>query len=177
MRTVIVYESMYGNTHAIAVAIAAGIHDRGEVVVVPVALASPEVLDGVGLLVVGGPTHAHSLTSNTSRKSAADAAAKPDSELTMDADAFGPGLRDWFSALATAPGTTAAAFDTRYDGPPMLTGHASKGIGSRLRKHGYELITEPESFIVDKANHLLDGEVARAEAWGAALADHFAPAS
>ena len=53
MRAVIIYESMYGNTHAIAEAIGRGLAPQHEVSVVPVADATPELLDGAGLVVVG----------------------------------------------------------------------------------------------------------------------------
>ena len=64
----------------------------------------------------------------------------------------------------------AAAFDTRIDAPAALTGRASKGIAKRLRRCGFSLVVEPESFLVDKHNRLVDGEEERARAWGAALA-------
>src|SRR5215467_13986343 len=46
MRAVIIFESMYGNTHAIADAIGRGLGPEHEVSVVPVAEATPELLDG-----------------------------------------------------------------------------------------------------------------------------------
>ena len=65
-------------------------------------------------------------------------------------------------------GVAAAAYDTRVEGPVLLTGHASKAIGARLERHGYRLVTT-ESFLVDKAHHLLAGEDDRARDWAAAL--------
>jgi flavodoxin len=59
MKTVIVYESMYGNTRVIADAIAQGLGPECEAVVVPVSQARPQLLDGADLVVVGGPTHVH----------------------------------------------------------------------------------------------------------------------
>lgn len=167
MRVVIVYESMYGNTHEIADHVAKGMTED-DVVVTPVQGADAALLHGADLLVVGGPTHVHGMTSKTSRKAAADAAANDD-DLEMDPDAEGPGLRDWFHGLERAVGGRAAAFDTRIDASPALTGRASKGIARRLARHGYELVVDPESFLVDKENRLLDGEAQRAEQWGAVL--------
>jgi flavodoxin len=43
MKVVVVYESMFGNTHAIADAIAAGIGEGNDVVVLPVARAGQEL--------------------------------------------------------------------------------------------------------------------------------------
>ncbi len=168
MRALVVYESMYGNTHLIADAIGAGI--GGDTQVVSVHHATRELVEAADLLVVGGPTHVHGLTRESTRKTAAEAAEKPDSTLTMDPDAFGDGLREWFDALGDVVGEhRAAAFDTRMSGPPAFTGRASKGIAKRLRHHGFTLITDPESFIVDRETALEDDEDAHARAWGVGL--------
>src|SRR6516162_8654614 len=103
MKAVVVYESMYGNTHLVADAIAEGLRVEGEAVVVPVQEAVPELLAIADLFVVGGPTHVHAMSRATTRKAAVDAAQKPENELTVDPDAEGPGLRDWFDELGAAP--------------------------------------------------------------------------
>jgi hypothetical protein len=169
VRTVIVYESLYGNTHAVATAIADGMRGGAEVTVVQVAEASSELVAEADLLVVGGPTHAHGMTSSYSRADAIESAAK-DEDLHLDDAAYGPGLRDWFDALPAGHHRRCAAFDTRYDGPVVLTGRASRGIERRLHRHGFGSVAAPESFLVDKENHLLDGELDRAMAWGSELA-------
>jgi len=169
MRAVIVYESMYGNTRVIADAIGRGLGPDGETLVVPVAQARPELLEGVGLVVVGGPTHVHGLSRASTRRSAREAADKPASGLTMDPGAKGPGLRDWFEGLGRVD-TAAAAFDTRLDAPAMFTGRASKAIARLLRRHGAAMAAEPESFLVTKANRLRAGEEDRALEWGRRLA-------
>src|SRR5215472_5339801 len=113
MRVVIIYESMYGNTHAIADAIAQGLEPGNRVSVVPVAGASEELLNGADLVVVGGPTHVHGMSRASTRKSAVEQAHKsggPALEAGVTAD--GPGLRDWFGSLGQIS-AEAAAFDTR----------------------------------------------------------------
>ena len=62
MRAVIVYESMYGNTHQVAEAIGAGLEPACEVSIVPVSQATQESLAGADLVVVGGPTHVHGMS-------------------------------------------------------------------------------------------------------------------
>ncbi len=57
---------------------------------------------------------------------AVEAADKPVGGLTVEPDALGPGLREWFGSLGRYP-VKAAAFDTRMLGPAVLTGRASKG--------------------------------------------------
>lgn len=166
MRAVLVYESMYGNTRAVATDIAAGLRATHEVTLVPVARATPELVASADLLVVGGPTHVHGLSTATSRRSAAEAAGKDGSGLAMDPDARGPGLRSWLKGL-DAVDVPAVAFDTRVGGLAALTGRASRGIARLLIRRGCRLVAEPESFLVSKHNTLLDGEAARASSWGA----------
>jgi hypothetical protein len=170
MKVVVVYESMYGNTHAVAEAVANGLRGPGDdVMVVSVHDATDAVLHGADLLVAGGPTHVHGLTRPSTRKAAVEAAEKPDADLALDPDAEGDGLREWFDHTDALP-HLAAAFDTRIDASAVITGRASKGIAKRLHKHGCALVLEPESFLVTKENHLLDHESEHAREWGAALA-------
>jgi hypothetical protein len=176
MRTVIVYESMYGNTHAIAGAIARGLETGHEVTVVPVAGATLELLDEADLVVVGGPTHMHGMSGTRTRRAAVAEARKDGSPLTLDPHAEGPGLHDWFGSLGRMS-ARAAAFDTRMAGPPILTGRASKGIAALLEQHGFALLVPAESFLVTKANKLRPGEEERAEIWGRELAAKLAPAT
>ena len=169
MRALVIYESMYGNTRVVASNIADGLRGTYEVTLVPVAAATADLIAQADLLVVGAPTHMHGLSTASSRQLARKAAVKPESGLTLDPDADGLALRDWLSGLAGGHGL-AAAFDTRLAGAPVLTGRASRGISRLLRRHGYRLITPPESFVVTKLNTLIDGEPSRARAWGEALA-------
>jgi hypothetical protein len=176
MRTLIVYESMYGNTHAVAEGIGSGLRPQGEVRVVPVREASADLVAWAELVVVGGPTHVHGMTRSSSRKGATDAALKPDSGLTLEPDAAGLGIREWLESIVKVDAKRAAAFDTRVDAPALLTGRASAGIANGLSRHGFTLVAKPESFLVDKQNHLVAGEADRATLWGASLARDLVPA-
>jgi hypothetical protein len=185
MKAVVVYESMYGNTHLVADAIGGGLRNTGDVdvAVVSVDEANEVLLKDADLVIVGGPTHAHGMSHTSTRRGAVDAATKPGKELALDPDAEGAGLRDWFTTLGHRS-ASAAAFDTRLDLPAVVTGRASKGIARRLRQHGFTLIMEPKSFFVTKQNHLEADEETHAREWGASLAaafrtlqpDHAAPA-
>ena len=165
MRAVVVYESMFGNTHAIADAIGRGIGEGLEpvdnVVVVPVVEA--------GRLVVGGPTHFHGMSSTHTRKWAASITKKPKNDLVLDRDAQGPGVGDWLRSLGDGR-PKVAAFDTRFKGPAVLRGRASRAISRKLRSRGFEVVAKPESFFVTLQNHLEPGEEARAQEWGKRLA-------
>jgi hypothetical protein len=170
MRALVVYESMYGNTHAVATGIAAGLHATHEVTLVPVTCATRELVMTADLIVVGGPTHMHGMSTMASRRTAAETARKPGSGLTMDPDADGPGLRGWLERLRVA-GVLAASFDTRLSGLPGFTGRASRGIARVLIRKGGRLVLPPESFLVSKKNTLLPGEAARACSWGALVGE------
>lgn len=176
MRAVVIYESMYGNTHVIADAIARGLRPAVEAAVIPVAEGAPELLDGAALVVAGGPTHIHGMSGERTRRAAAEAAHKEGSGLTLDAHADGPGLRDWLGALGRIDGW-GAAFDTRMAGPAALTGRASKTIARLLEQHGLTRIAPAQSFLVTKGNRLQPGEEDRAEQWGRELAARLPAAS
>ena len=169
MRAVVVYESMYGNTHLIADAIGAGLEAAFDVRVVPVSHAGPEVIADADLVVVGGPTHVHGMSRASTRKAAVQAADKPVGGLTVEPDALGPGLREWFGSLGDYR-VRAAAFDTRMHGPAALTGRAAKGVTRLLREHGFDVVAEPESFLVTKQDRLEPQEQNRARDWAAKLA-------
>jgi hypothetical protein len=168
MRALIVYESMYGNTRIVAERIASGLADRFEATPVAVSALSPADVAEADLIVCGAPTHAHGLSRPSTRRAAVDAASK-DPSLAVVVGADGPGIREWLNGLGRRDGQVAAAFDTRMKGPASLTGRASRTIGRRLRRHGRILAVTPESFLVDKHNRLMPGELDRAESWGRSL--------
>jgi hypothetical protein len=168
MKAVVIYESMYGNTHLVADAVAAGLSVYGEVEVMPVAKADRARVAEADLVVVGGPTHVHGMSRPSTRNAAIAATNKEGSQLHLDPDAEGSGLTEWFQTLDRVTGL-AAAFDTRAPGPPMLTGRASKRIARLLRRHGFTLLTEPESFVVTRDNHLDTAEERHARSWGMEL--------
>ena len=170
-RAVVIYESIYGNTRAVAEAIAAGLADHMEVTVAPVggAGAGAGALQGARLLVVGGPTHMHGLSTAMTRRMAAQAAEEDGHAPVEPEAARDPGLREWLRDLDGA-GYAAAAFDTRIDRSAVLTGTAARGIAKRLHRRGCTSAAKAESFFVDDGEGpLADGELERARAWGASL--------
>jgi len=127
MRAVIIYESKFGNTHAIADAIAKGLEPLDNVVVVSVVEGGRERSGDADLLVVGGPTHYHGMSRPRTRKWAASIAQKPKKDLVLERNAHGSGVRDWLRSLDHGH-TRFAAFDTRFKGPAVFRGRASKVI-------------------------------------------------
>src|SRR5215218_8498636 len=101
MRVAVVYESLYGNTHAVAAAVAAGVTDArpdAQVDVLRVDDADARQVAGADLLIVGGPTHMRGMTTSLSRKLgvSAEAKKKPTERHELEPGAEGPGLRDLF---------------------------------------------------------------------------------
>lgn len=167
MRTLVAYESMYGNTAAIGEAIATSLRAQGlEVDAGPISRIGPADAARVDLVIVGGPTHAHGMSRPGTRETAAS-----DKDNTFAEPTVAPGLREWMDDLPPGTERLAAAFDTRIDEPRFLTGSAAKGIAQRLERHGYRLVVEPESFLVSTKNRLLEEEIDHAASWGAELAE------
>jgi flavodoxin len=151
MKTLVVYDSLYGNTKTIAQAIGETI--SGEVEVLHVGDVNASGLGAYDLLVVGAPTHGF----------------RPS-----------PPMRDFLKRIpkGALQGVKVAAFDTRATeeelhshGAIMSTlvnvfGYAAEPIGDRLEKKGGELVISPEGFYVEGTEGpLTEGELERAADW------------
>jgi hypothetical protein len=161
MRALVIYESMFGNTEAVARAVREGIEASMHADVVEVGAAPDTVPADVTLLVVGGPTHALSMSRPTTRR---DAAQRSAAVVSRDR-----GIREWLGALpGVKAGAEATTFDTRMTS--RITGSAARAASRRLDRLGYSLVAAPASFrVTDMAGPLVDGELDRAREWGSAL--------
>lgn len=145
MNALVVYESQFGNTEKVALAIAGALRAFGQAQAVRVDPAHPIELQGVDMLVVGGPTQSWGVTS---------------------------GIRAF---LATIPpkqlrSLAVACFDTRYRQPRWLTGSAAGVMAKNLQKMGVSPLVPAESFLVSgKEGPLISGELDRAAAWARTL--------
>jgi len=151
MKTLVVYDSFFGNTEQIAQAIGNAPGFQKDVEILRVSNVKPEQLMGLGLLIVGSPTRAFRPT-----KAITDFLKKIPSN----------GLK----------GVRVAAFDTRISTTDInsrllsilvkLFGYAAKPIADKLEKKGGNLIVLPEGFSVkDSKGPLKDGELERAANW------------
>jgi hypothetical protein len=163
MRALVVYESMFGNTRTIADAVALGLSLWLDADVVEVGEAPTALPGDVGLLVVGGPTHAFGMSRPGTRREAAGQAENP-------VVSAGVGLREWLAGVRVgATDIAAATFDTRVR-KPHLPGSAAAAAAKRLRRLGFRVVARPESFYVDgKFGPLLSGEPERARRWAEGL--------
>jgi len=142
MKAVIVYDSAYGNTKAIAEAVASGL-GTANARTVPVARFRRADVSAGDLLVVGSPINGWRPTPKTM-------------ETLTAVESEG---------LA---GVLAAAFDTRVK--LFIHGDAAGKISRHLKKAGATPVSKPMPFYVGGTEGpLLPGETDRAKTWGAQL--------
>lgn len=164
MTALVVYESMYGNTQAVAAAIAEGLAPAGPVRVVEVGVlagtpAGRALTTDVDMLVVGASSQGFSLTRQGSRQDATG-----DFSFKMD-------LHEWLDTVKMPlGGVRFAAFDTKV-AKAVLASSPAKAADKQLRQKGARSVADPRSFLVyGKSEGLLPGELEQARAWGASLA-------
>ena len=157
MKAIVVYESIWGNTAAIARAIAEGIGP--ETRVLSTAEASAEAIAGADLLVVGSPVLGFSVPSDAMLKGIASGQGRD----PVAPDLSQPSMRAWLGTIPNGSGRS-AAFETRIWWSP---GGATSGITRALEKAGYSSLAKPQKFIVQgKYGPLRKGELEKAKQWG-----------
>jgi hypothetical protein len=160
MRAVVVYESHWGNTEAVARAIADGIGGDARALATDEAVGA--AMEGVDVIVAGAPVIAFALPRDGVLKQI-----EGDTKGPQPPDVSHPLLRSWLDALPGGRGW-GAAFETRIWWSPR---GATGSIESKLRRAGYQPIAKGERFIVAGAyGPLKGGELERAREWGATLA-------
>jgi len=151
MKTLVVYDSFFGNTEKIAVAIGKAFGNTKEVTICKAADVKPDMLDGLDYLIVGSPTRAFSPS---------------------------PATKSFLKDIPSKKlaGVKVVAFDTRIamtDKLPgflrfmaKLFGYADKPILDGLKKKGGEETVPSEGFFVlDSEGPLEKGEIERAVLW------------
>jgi hypothetical protein len=150
MNTLIVYDSLFGNTEQLAVAMARGLAAHGPSRSAHVNETPFTQLRDVDLLFLGCPTQQWNLT--------------PDMKVWLER-----------APVETLRGPRIACFDTRLRIPLWIGRHAAPLMARTLRRRGIALTAAPEGFLVrDRDRRLEAGEVARAVAWAMALGETIA---
>jgi flavodoxin len=154
MKTLVVYDSLYGNTEAIALAIGAAIGDamsvanRGDVEVQRVGQVDPADCEKADLLVIGSPTHG----------------ALPTEAIQGLIATIGSPSRE---------SARAATFDTRLTWPFLAKwgGFAAEKMADSLLAQGWVQVGKPGGFYVRglKKGPLKAGELERAATWARGL--------
>jgi hypothetical protein len=165
MHAIVVFESHWGNTAAVARAIAEGIGPDAKAMTT--SEATPDVVAGADLVVAGAPVMAFGLPSETMVTNAGK-----DPKAPRPADISHPPLRTWLGELPLVDGAAAvhhaASFETKLRWSP---GGATGAIDGKLRRAGFRSIARGEKFYVSSPyGPLRDGEIERARAWGQELA-------
>jgi flavodoxin len=156
MRAVVVYESHWGNTEAVARAIADGLGP--DAVALTTDQAGAAVIAGVDLIVAGAPVMGFRLPTEGMIEGL---------RTERGADTSNAPMRAWLEGLPDGSGAY-AAFETRIWWSP---GGATGAIGRALEAAGYRPIAKGHRFIVkDKDGPLREGELENARQWGAELA-------
>ncbi|MBJ8341298.1 flavodoxin family protein [Antrihabitans sp. YC3-6] len=165
MRALVVFESMFGNTEQIALAVADGLQSAYDVDVLNVDEAPPAIPSDIDLLVVGAPTHAFGLSRRQTRS---DAATRTQGETVTKYKS----VRDWLTSTSRSQNRVyAAAFGTHADKARLLPGSAARGAAKLLRRKRFDTLVKPANFFVeDVLGPLQSGEVSRAKIWGAEIA-------
>lgn len=145
MKTLIVFDSIHGNTERVAAAVGDVI--GAEVHLVRVSKVTSSDLRSVDLFIVGSPTHG----------------GRP----TQSVQGFLNGLQGPVGDMR------AAVFDTRMPAKWVrIFGYAAPRMAGALRDKGWSLIEPVEGFFVNgREGPLKDGEMQRAAAWAKAVAE------
>lgn len=160
MKAVVVYESLWGNTAAVARAIAEGI--GGDTRALHTDEATGEAIAGADLIVAGAPLLGFQLPTDQMRDGIRNQPGSTAPDLSHAS------MRSWLDGLAAGTGR-AAAFETRIWWSP---GSAAKTILEKLGERGYSPAAAPQRYLVTgRYGPLKAGELEKARAWGAELAD------
>ena len=161
-RALIIVESCFGNTRAIADSVAAGLIDGGiEAQVVDVARAPSALPSDLDLLILGAPTHNRGLpTAATRAKACAQAGAGSASQR----------ISQWLGNAEIPASLSVAAFDTVIS-KGWLSGSAAKAIAKTLQRRQGRRTVSVRSFVVTASKGpLATGQESDAHSWGRELA-------
>ncbi len=151
MKILIVYDSYFGNTEQVALALKKSFKDDDSVDIQRISQVTTDSLTRADLIIVGSPTRKFSAT---------------------------PAIKSFLKKLPekSLDGIKTAAFDTRIDILEInnrfltfmvkLFGYAAEPLDALLRKKGGKPVLPPEGFIVkDTEGPLKEGELDRAVSW------------
>jgi flavodoxin len=157
MKTVILFDSYFGNTEKVAASIKEMLDPSGELILSRFNNAPPNILEQTDILILGSPTRAFRPT-------------KPATDFLKNLPSN------------SLKGIKIAAFDTRIDLNDVnskflrlmagLFGYAAEPLQKIMVKKGGKAAAEPEGFYVKGTEGpMTDGELKRASAWAASMVE------
>lgn len=157
MKTVILYDSYFGNTEKVAASIKEMLDPSGELILSRFDGASQNILDNTDILILGSPTRAFRPT-------------KPATDFIKNLPSN------------SLKNIRIAAFDTRMDLKDVdskflrfmagLFGYAAEPLQKLMLKKGGISAGNPEGFYVKGTEGpMADGELERASAWAASMVE------
>jgi hypothetical protein len=160
MNVVVVYESHWGNTAAVARAIADGFGPAARVLTTDE--ASSTTVAEADLIIAGAPVMAFSLPNDKMLASLAH-----DTKAPTPPDLSHVSMRSWLDALPAGHGRS-VEFETGLRWSP---GGATGAIGHKLEQAGFRRLAKARRFVVKGSyGPLREGELQRAQEWGSELA-------
>lgn len=148
MKSLVIYDSVFGNTEKVAAMLAKALGDGTRLTKVDRVTAAD--LEGINFLVVGSPTRGFKPTE---------------------------GMVKWLNEIngQALSGIIAAVFDTRipletisskfFRAIVKMGGYADKPMAEVLKKKGVQVIATEGFFVADREGPLVEGELARASSW------------
>ncbi|HYK95058.1 MAG TPA: flavodoxin domain-containing protein [Candidatus Dormibacteraeota bacterium] len=159
MHAVVVFESHWGNTEAVARAIAEGLGENA--LALTTDQATETALECADLIVAGSPVMMFGLPTDKVVEGLEAGSDDPAPDVTH------PTIRTWLSRLPRGSARS-AAFETKLRWSPS---HGASSIDKAFESLGYRRLLPPMKFLVEgKRGPLKSGEIERARAWGTSLA-------
>jgi flavodoxin I len=143
MKTLVIYDSQYGNTEQVAKAMAEALGKEAKAVKVGQVKAAD--IKAYSYIIIGSPTQGGRAT---------------------------PATMTFLNSLTTddLTGKRFAAFDTRLKGWSKIFGYAAPRIEAVIKEKRGNCTAQPQGFIVQKAKGpLAEGEMERAATWAKAI--------
>ncbi len=158
VKVIVITESAFGNTRAVAERLAAGAREAGASVEVLAAAEAPDrVPEGTDLIVLAAPTHNLGRPSAASRRQAVE----------RGGAAVETGVREWIERAEPAAGVPVLCVSTVVSFGRML-GSAARAAAKKLgRRFGPVQVSDFR--VTGTPPVLVDGEAERAEATGRAI--------
>jgi amidase len=162
-QALVVVESHFGNTVALADAVAATLRAAGVQTTVWMAHeAATTIPPGATLILLAGPTHDHGLSTPTTRKRAAGIGAKDSTDSA--------GLVDWLAQARGGREARVVTFGTADSSDLDGGGTAAEASAALALECGFVHVEQGPSFaVVGVAGPLAPGELQRARQWADSL--------